>query len=350
MFPPLLLAAVLGASPSIDNVAMSWSGDRLKVEIAASGQVRRARADIHGRWLRVAISGATLADNEQSWGDGGNATRARRTSSGVLVEAHIGNRLACSEPVAVETSENGVIASADCVLRESAKSPAASDEKSLQAALSLGPASEPASSAPPTSGSVKAPAPAGSQPSSLASAPPAAAAPEAGPRALAAERPDLVGSGLADRAPSTSTGWALPALLLAGLAGGAYAWARKRERAPHLVQVLETANLGPKRALVVAKVGTQTLLLGASESGITLLTNVADSPALEAAADRLAAGVTAPLSTENERAPTQASFLARLIGRRPAADEFEGLLAQNESVEDQELRRKLQAGLSGRVA
>jgi hypothetical protein len=37
------------------------------------------------------------------------------------------------------------------------------------------------------------------------------------------------------------------------------------------IQILETASLGPKRSLVVARVGEETLVLGTSEAGITLL-------------------------------------------------------------------------------
>ena len=77
-------------------------------------------------------------------------------------------------------------------------------------------------------------------------------------------------------APAKSSGvgvttWLLPLLVLAAL-GGTVVWAKRR--APmqgRLLTILESTSLGPRRSLVVARLGTETLLLGSSEAGITLL-------------------------------------------------------------------------------
>jgi hypothetical protein len=61
-------------------------------------------------------------------------------------------------------------------------------------------------------------------------------------------------------------------LLLAALAAAALVLARRRRGAPRMIQIVETASLGPKRSLVVARVGDELLLLGSSEGGIALLT------------------------------------------------------------------------------
>jgi hypothetical protein len=57
------------------------------------------------------------------------------------------------------------------------------------------------------------------------------------------------------------------------LAVAAYVLARRRKGAAvdRHIQIVETASLGPKRTLVMARIGGETLLLGTSEAGITLL-------------------------------------------------------------------------------
>ena len=59
--------------------------------------------------------------------------------------------------------------------------------------------------------------------------------------------------------------------LLVAVGGGVLVLTRRRTRRPGLIQILETAAIGPKRALLVARVNGQTMVLGASEAGIALL-------------------------------------------------------------------------------
>jgi MYXO-CTERM domain-containing protein len=136
---------------------------------------------------------------------------------------------------------------------------------------------------------------------------------------------------------------AIPVAALALLAVAALALARRRAAAPRLVQVLESTSLGQRRALVVARLGDELLVLGASEAGVSLL---ATRPAgLHAEAAALATLVPAPAPSPGPLS----GLLARLrpTAARPAAGGFDALLA--ESDEDQELRAKLARGLTGSV-
>jgi flagellar biogenesis protein FliO len=150
----------------------------------------------------------------------------------------------------------------------------------------------------------------------------------AAPSSPPAEVPATV---LASASPLSSV--ALPALLLAGLAVSAFMLTRGRARAVRHVEVVETASLGPRRSLVVARMNGELLLLGASEAGISLLSS---GPA-----------PLAPLRAAAPEPPVAGrgfGLLARLRLRpqRAPAPTFDALLA--ESAEDQELRRKLALG------
>jgi flagellar biogenesis protein FliO len=193
---------------------------------------------------------------------------------------------------------------------------------------------------------------------------------------------------------------ATPALALMILAGFGY-WLARRRRAiarERHIEILETATLGPKRSIVVARVGGETLVLGTSEAGITLLRTGApgaaeapsgakatESATESAAADELPESHAIDVSIETDQPLTEAladipeptgagpgghpraglqaieGGLASLFGRRkpvrPSLDDamdgsdgdagFGDVL--EDSLEDQELRLKLAAGMSARV-
>jgi flagellar biogenesis protein FliO len=145
---------------------------------------------------------------------------------------------------------------------------------------------------------------------------------------------------------------ALPAIgVIAALAGVALYLSRRRPGAGRrLVQVLETASLGPRRQLVVVRLGDDVLLLGSSEAGVTLLSTQPAGAGLVAPV-AVAAPSTRPDEPARER---PANVLTRLwsgLARRPsvpATPSFEELLV--ESTDDQALRRKLASGRPGKVA
>ncbi|HVR61766.1 MAG TPA: flagellar biosynthetic protein FliO [Polyangia bacterium] len=168
----------------------------------------------------------------------------------------------------------------------------------------------------------------------------------------------------------------LAGALLALLAGAAYVFNRRRVAVPRLVKIVETASLGPKRSIVVARIGNETMILGTSEAGITVLqarpeaaASVAPAQAVVAVAAGAASGdepdapePASPAAMAGEipdadvdepLAPVQGGLLARLFRRAHPANEssefhnFEELL--EDSLEDQELRHKLSLGMAGRV-
>ena len=143
---------------------------------------------------------------------------------------------------------------------------------------------------------------------------------------------------------------ALPALCaVAALAGVALVLSRRRpRRGAKMVEVLETASLGPKRQLVVARMGDQLLLLASSEAGVSLLST---QPAPVAACEPLHELDIAPEMPAPDPAPAGIQALwSRFRGPTAAAPSrsFEDLL--QETADDLELRRKLASGRSGRVA
>src|SRR6185369_11118024 len=70
---------------------------------------------------------------------------------------------------------------------------------------------------------------------------------------------------------SAGGGMLAAGVLLAALAFAAFHFTRRRARSSRYIQIIESASLGPKRSIVVARVGDATMVLGASEAGITLL-------------------------------------------------------------------------------
>ena len=176
-------------------------------------------------------------------------------------------------------------------------------------------------------------------------------------------------------------------LFLALLAVAALVMTRRRRRTTRLIDILESVSLGPKRALVVARLGDELLVLGSSEGGIALLSTrpaaglVSEStrlagagratlgepsaPGRDSAADglrrelRRAGACPPPQHQEPDAAGTHPQprdakgrvldILSRLKARvrPPAAPQFDAVLT--ESLEDVELRRKLAAGFAAQA-
>jgi len=172
----------------------------------------------------------------------------------------------------------------------------------------------------------------------------------------------------ASTAPAAATGrfsssWVLAIVILVGLAGGVLALTRRRVRRQSLIQILETAAIGPKRALLVARVNGQIMVLGASEAGIALLAPVGEQVESPVAAIMgsppplcgQAAKYSSLPAVEDEPEPeNETGVLSRLFRLRPKQTSprdvaaFRELL--DESYEDQELRDKLAQGLAGKVS
>jgi flagellar biogenesis protein FliO len=150
---------------------------------------------------------------------------------------------------------------------------------------------------------------------------------------------------------------------LLGVAGGALALTRRRARRQGLIHILETAAIGPKRALLVARVNGRTMVLGASEAGIALLASLdgtIEPPVaavmgnLPAVRDQSHEPAPAPVDTVTDEPEGEMGVLSRLFRRRPKDSSAQDTAAfrelLEESYEDQELRDKLAQGLSGKVS
>jgi flagellar protein FliO/FliZ len=401
----LPLAAVL-----INDVKAEARDGEVTVEIATSDPV--AASDVRvasggGRRFYVYLDGS--AAKQMSFGEGIVVhPRLRYTK----LEIPTTDR--CGEPAGVTATQNGVRVRATCrgassshealspslglpvALHAEHPSPEAPQaalvrdkQRKLRAALALPPEAggEGAAAGPAVE---EAPKPATVPPSAKPVQPEKAGVSgktEAPPQGKAAEEPrpakpsppearaaatddksGVAGSGEAKSGSSAAATVAGVAVLLVLGAAGVF-FARRRGRRERMIRILETASIGPRRSLVVACVGSRTMVLGVSEAGVSLLdapvvqdhtvdgTRATAKGAVEDAALglrnlALAAGFAAegtPTEAKNE-----SSLLGRLFHRKPR--EAEGLERQDfeelfaESLEDEELRRKLALGQAGRIA
>lgn len=166
----------------------------------------------------------------------------------------------------------------------------------------------------------------------LGAAPDAPAPPDAADAVVSAAFRDDLGT-KTEALKSDAPNLVVPGLALAALAGLAFALKRRKQLkvGGASINIVEAASLGEKRSLVIADVLGERLVLGVSEAGVTVL-------------------MTRPAPEEGEEAPivlppapgSQMGFFARLRGN-PKTPAFDAAL--QESLEDQELRAKLQAGV-----
>jgi flagellar biogenesis protein FliO len=176
-------------------------------------------------------------------------------------------------------------------------------------------------------------------------------------------------SGAEQKSGSSALTTVFAVVLLLGVGIAATLFARRRVKRERMIRIVETASIGPRRSLVVACIGGRTMVLGVSEAGVALLDSQLPAPPFPAVADpepngsvedaalglrnrAFAAGFAA--ETKAPEPKHESSLLGRLFHRRPsdseglAPEDFEHLFS--ESLEDEDLRRKLAAGESGRVA
>jgi flagellar protein FliO/FliZ len=332
-----VLALVLGAAapPLVGHAASTFAGDQLTLVVRTNGPVPQgARGEVVGGVLRVRLPGASLGQPAYAFQDpAGGVVRAQQPKPGeVVFDVPLPDGRTCPGPVVFDPPRRpGVVAHVACP-----------DASAAVAAPAQAPAKE---DPPPASAPQATPEP---EPANVAKADPAAS-----PR----------------EEPSSPWGALGPVFLLAALALAAWIYAQRKAAPSRQLQVVESVSLGPRRQLIVARFRDELLVVGSSESGITLLASrpggqgalvpaaaSAHAPQPPAAAAPLPA---APAATPADPALDAGSLKAlaermarQAEGARPPdaapPKSFESLL--DESYEDENLRRKLAKGLGGRVS
>jgi flagellar biogenesis protein FliO len=396
----LMAAQITSASAKRDNA-------ELTVHIDADGPIDAGKVSARLEQRRlVLLLPATLDSASRTFHVAHRYLQARREGSGIELEVPLGSKVACGGPVTVAQVAGGLEARVRCTEELPSKTAAAVEQPaaSPQAiALQSAPqasASQPAhveshaaevralaakplevrvEAAKPLDVRVEAPQPA--EPRVAAVKAEAPAAKPGGPaevrgesREPAATTPEPPASIfetkalqpqvdlLGEKQKSSPLGAAAGALAVVALGAAAYFLRNQKARKASLIEVLETAPLGPRRSLVLARVGGKTLLLASSEAGISMLENVGDLAAREDGD-----GFAGNAGRFDEPAP-QPALLARLRKfaqpklasaapdpfaklskylKPAAAPQFDALFAEEQ--EDQELRMKLLAGQSARV-
>ena len=446
-----LPASLLATQITITEVSAAREGDRVAIDVKSDAMIdpEATSAKVGEGRLYLFVYDAHVHEANRAWkndvAEDAEEIRAHRHKQKVELAIPLGD-VSCQGPVELEKSPGGLRALVACdggprpsAARSSraatvsaqpanpesrvttlpaASSPTAVKPEALGAALKAKLSLDPEPAAKPPAAKVAAPPPPATtvaKPASALSSSPSVA-PPAPSSAAAPPAPDVLA------APSTPSASGTPAnsgVFLGGgallaLAAAAFYFSRRRaSNGRRHIQILETASLGPKRALVVARVGDATLILGSSEAGITLLQSVPDAdasrssgggiavpelsfaPAVPASAEP--AGVApareatsppkiiveearssgpvavVPIAGTNNtwsidanglpavddeitgppldtRVEAQDGLLSRLFKRgTPANDSPRFEDILEDSFEDQELRRKLALGLPGRV-
>jgi flagellar biogenesis protein FliO len=445
-----LVLLVSGASVTLDKVSTTVTPDRMTVSVATSSPIeaKALTGKISNGRLHLYLKGVSTT-TQKFITNGRNAETLARADY-AKVEIPFGAGLECHGPISMEVKGSGAQASVSCQKTgpkaETAPVEAAKPKPVTAHALreALVPPAETAPVAKETAPVAKETAPVAAKAIAPVAAKAIAPATKPAPAAHVAEKaPEIVEAAPVVEAPakpvvaevakpvaaapiadpfmhdkaksaaapipasSSGSSTVLTVLALAAIAFAGVMFSRRRAHRAGMIQILETAQLGPKRALVVARINGNTMILGSSEAGIALLgtvdktTGVA-APASSETADALAemmpqmtaasltkkspppvpkmsatlalfsgkATTAAPDATTSEgidgpegpitKRLDEGGLLARLFKKRandtisanPTQLEgdwkFDELL--NESIEDEDLRRKLALGLGGKVS
>jgi flagellar protein FliO/FliZ len=345
-----LPASLLAAQITISEVTAERDGGRVAITVKGDAMIdpETTSAKVGEGRLYLFVHDAHVRENNRAWkndvADGADEIRAHRHKQRVELAIPLGDD-GCQGPVELEKAAGGLRALVACeggprpraarssraavapatttagaevakpesrvTVLPAASSPTAVKPEALGAALkaklSLDP--EPpakpakAANAVPASASAGKPAVAAAKPASAPSAsawvsasasgvsptPTLTPTPTAGSGASPTPPGPAAHDALAASSSTPNSGVFLGGGALLALAAAAFYFSRRRAtgRERH-IQILETASLGPKRALVVARVGDATMILGSSEAGITLLQSVPDIDASKQAGGGIA--------------------------------------------------------------
>jgi flagellar biogenesis protein FliO len=409
MVLPVLPLLALSGYVTIDGVSADAVANKVTVSVATSAPVGTddVRAKLAGGVLQLYLDEGHVHEGRHAYKSGGLAISIFKRTDYAKVEVPLAADLGCAGPVSVEASDKGFSASVSCA---GASAPAAEEKPAVAAKVAASPTHAapvapvaPTPAAPEMHAAAPAPAPAPApeaKTNAVANANTQPAAP-ATPEAPASTSPTSAGAPALAFATSSSHGNAMmiPLLLLVAAGAGAFFVKRRQHQKTGMIQILETAQLGPKRQLVVARVNGETMILGSSEAGITCLTgtfrlptegtlssfpNMAQMAHTQAAAlaqMTMAAHAQAQAPAPAPVAPAAAQFvpfdpppapqssgnefvdegglltrLFRARGQEKPHENFENIELHEfdnllqESIADQELRRKLSSGLRGKVS
>jgi flagellar biogenesis protein FliO len=386
MYAIALLPALLLAAPTVEGVRAGLTDGRLDVEVTASETLYRddVRAKLDGKALSLYIDGAEVRVRK-TFANGPLTVTAWPRSTYTKLELPLGADLGCAGAVTLKIEDSVLKASVRCTGAAARTAPA---ETAPVAAVAAAPVARP-EPAPPRAevkpeaklaakpaAAVEKPAATVEKPAPAAVETPAAAAVE---KPAPAERPSLTGKPSAsevaaaaravpkDNSPSPFT---LVVFVALAAVAGYLLWRKRKQQHTGLIKILETASIGAKRSIVIAEVNGQRMILGTSEAGISVLsgqghfTSTGIHPALALAAAEAAPTPTLPVAAAPDEQVNdgESNMLARLFQRRkkdePADDEESGpsTMAEDfrdlleDSLEDEELRRRLATGSSGRTS
>ena len=401
MTPLLSLLALSAGSPVILASAHgSEQSGKYVIELRGESAIGTDQVSgrINGGLLTMYVAGGKVRSDNRGWGQGSQRITAHRHVGKIELEVPLPGR-ACSGSVNIAAGGEGVVlATVNCpTLTATAAPEQATKAKTAQQPQSRLPLPKTQSVAAPTTATVPLVAPSVQEGDALLAAvalvrpvPAPSVAPAVAKVAVpavpvtsvvagAGNKPETVTKGqntIGDAAPATQVSlWGaglkalMPVLALGALGIFALRFAKKRRGMGRHVKILETTPLGPKRALIVAKIGGETLLLGSSEAGITLIqvrpnaVSEDDEESRESFDDidispKWKDVLPAEFSPKaaNDDDGGQAKMLSRLFRKRrqdiPTAWPFANVLDASmleESLEDRELRDKLAMGMEARV-
>lgn len=397
MTPLLCLLTIAAANPVFVASAKGNVGSgKYVIEIRGETAIdpSQVTARMNGDLLTMYVAGGKVRADNRAWGNGRERVNAHRHVGKIELEASLPAD-ACGGSVNIAAGGQGVVvATVNCpTLTASAKPDKAAHKAhnvkeniapvAVVAPKDAEPAPKVAAAAPslahesdallaavalvPVVAPAVAPAPKLQVPEKIEANPVQAPPPPSKPAAPVAKAEPPVADTVSLWGAAAKA--LVPVLLLGALGIVGLRFAKKRRGMGRHVQILETTQLGPKRSLIVAKVGGETLLLGSSEAGIALIQVRPSASMQDQAAQRdtdehldispkwadvLPVDFTAKPVNDDDGG--QAKMLSRLFKKRrtdiPEAWPFANVLDASmldESIEDRELRDKLAMGMEARV-
>lgn len=398
----LLPLLALEGHVTIDDVSAGAADNKVTIEVKTSAPVETGdvRSKFANGMIQLYLDGGFVGTTKRSLKSGGFGIALARRNEYVKIEVPMAADLGCTGPVRVETVQGGFKASLNCQGASAPEAVAAEEKPAepqpVEKTAAVAATTKAAEPAPAPKAEVKAEAKVEAK---AEPAPAAAPAVEKKPEPVkTAPAPAPAPITTAQMPKSSSSGaMMLPAFALIAIGGAAWFLKRRQQKKSSMIEILETAQLGPKRQLVVARVNGETMILGSSEAGITCLSGLHRLPPMgsegtmssifqvnamnqmQMANMNQMANMTASVQAPAAPAPAPSQFpefeppakgpiaefrdeggiltrLFRAKGQDKPQEKFDNIELHEfdnllqESVADQELRQKLSSGYRGKVS